>query len=162
MPRPNLTKTKLCWSFMRSGHCTGGSDCSFAHGRSDLRPAEPSQSSSRGTCDALLKPDFSSVCNSQSPDGPACNEGMSNFYHSQRQLQAGIGAIQNGSIKPIHAETNMFHGPLQHVHEQTLLNERQRDTFQRTSISGVSNCNIQDASRSVALSPDNSFYQMQN
>lgn len=163
LPRPNLTKTKLCWSFMRSGHCNGGSDCSFAHGRSELRPAEPSQNSSRGTCDAALEPDLSSFCNRQSLDMHNCNEGMSNFYHSQRQLQAGTCVIQSGSIKPIHVEANMFHAPLQHVHEQTLPTERLRDTFLQTNILRDSNCNVQKASPSFVPNLDNTTcYPMQN
>ncbi|CAE8601054.1 unnamed protein product [Polarella glacialis] len=49
-PKPDLSRTSLCRTFMRAGLCTAGEECNYAHGRAELRrPRKKQTAASRTT-----------------------------------------------------------------------------------------------------------------
>eukprot|EP00442_Polarella_glacialis_P028714 CAMPEP_0115096520 /NCGR_PEP_ID=MMETSP0227-20121206/29779_1 /TAXON_ID=89957 /ORGANISM="Polarella glacialis, Strain CCMP 1383" /LENGTH=225 /DNA_ID=CAMNT_0002490283 /DNA_START=103 /DNA_END=781 /DNA_ORIENTATION=- len=48
-PKPDLSRTSLCRTFMRAGLCTAGEECMFAHGRAELRRPRKKQAAASGT-----------------------------------------------------------------------------------------------------------------
>ncbi|CAE8591771.1 unnamed protein product [Polarella glacialis] len=48
-PKPDLSRTSLCRTFMKAGLCTAGEECMFAHGRAELRRPRKKQAAASGT-----------------------------------------------------------------------------------------------------------------
>mmetsp|Transcript_30150 Transcript_30150/g.48370 ORF Transcript_30150/g.48370 Transcript_30150/m.48370 type:complete len:234 (+) Transcript_30150:179-880(+) len=48
-PKPDLSRTSLCRTFMKAGLCTAGEECMFAHGRAELRRPRKKQTAASRT-----------------------------------------------------------------------------------------------------------------
>ncbi|CAE8607593.1 unnamed protein product [Polarella glacialis] len=48
-PKPDLSRTSLCRTFMKAGLCMAGEECMFAHGRAELRRPKKKQAAASGT-----------------------------------------------------------------------------------------------------------------
>lgn len=93
--RPDLYRTRLCYSFIRTGECKKGAACKFAHGQEQLRPVSSADEAS--ATDSTFDESFAtgSVENAPSSDGDEGTPGNE---------QPNMAAVSEEKVKEIEVE----------------------------------------------------------